>query len=60
MLRSTRPGLLRKTAAAFVISAAAFTTVACGDDVVDDGVEQDVEEGVNDVEEEVDGEDDEG
>jgi hypothetical protein len=38
--------------------------VACGSDVVDDGVEQDVEEGVDDAEQEVeegtDGEDDEG
>ena len=54
MARSTRPRLLRTTAAAFAIAAASFTTAACGDDVVDDGVEQNVEEGVDQVEEEVD------
>ncbi|CCG03100.1 hypothetical protein [Blastococcus saxobsidens] len=53
MVRSTRPRLLRTTAAALAITAASFTTAACGDDVVDDGVEQNIEEGVNDVEEEV-------
>jgi hypothetical protein len=64
MSRSTRPRPLRATAAAFVIAAASFTTVACGSDVVDDGVEQNVEEGVEDAEQEVedatDGEDDNG
>lgn len=55
MTRSTRPRrrLLRTTAAAFAITAASLTTVACGDDVVDDGVEQEVEEGVDEVEEDV-------
>jgi hypothetical protein len=61
---STRPRLLRATAAAFAITAASLTTVACGSDVVDDGVEQNVEEGVDDAEKEVedatDGEDEEG
>jgi hypothetical protein len=64
MSRSTRPGLLRRTAAAFAIAAASLTTVACGSDVVDDGVEQNVEEGVDDAEQEVedatDGEDEDG
>ncbi len=53
MSRSTRPRLLRATAAAFFITAASLTTAACGEDVVDDGVEQEVEEGVEDVEQEV-------
>ena len=53
MSSSTRPLLLRRTAAAFMITAASLTTVACGSDVVDDGVEQEVEEGVDDAEQEV-------
>ncbi|TFV61874.1 UNVERIFIED_ORG: hypothetical protein E4P37_18415 [Bacillus sp. AZ43] len=64
MTRSARPRPLRAVAAAFAITAASLTTVACGSDVVDDGVEQEVEEGVDDAEREVedatDGEDDEG
>ena len=64
MTRSTRPRLLRTTAAAFAIAAASLTTVACGSDVVDDGVEQEIEEGVDDAEREIDdatdGEDDDG
>ena len=64
MHRSTRPRLLRVTAAAFAITAASLSTVACGSDVVDDGVEQNIEEGVDDAEQEVedatDGEDDDG
>ena len=64
MSRSTRPRPLRATLAALFITAASLTTAACGDDVVDDGVEQEVEEGVDDVEQEVDEntdtEDDEG
>lgn len=51
MASSTRPRLLRTTVAAIGIAAASFTTAACGDDVVDDGVEQNVEEGVTDLEE---------
>jgi hypothetical protein len=50
--------------AAFAIAAASLTTVACGSDVVDDDVEQNIEEGVDDAEREVedatDGEDSEG
>jgi hypothetical protein len=64
MRSSTRPRLLRATAAAFAITAASLTTVACGSDVVDDGVEQNIEEGVDDAEREVEdatnGEDDNG
>ena len=53
MSRSTRPRVLRSTAAAFAIAAASLTTVACGSDVVDDGVEQKVEQGVDEAEREV-------
>lgn len=64
MPRSTRPRRLRTTAVAFAITAASFTTVACGSDVVDDGVEQNVEQGVEDAEQKVEdatnGEDDDG
>jgi hypothetical protein len=64
MSRSTRPRLVRATAAAFAITAASLTTVACGSDVIDDGVEQNVEEGVDDAEQEVedatDGKDEDG
>jgi hypothetical protein len=64
MSRSTRPRMVRATAAAFAITAASLTTVACGSDVVDDGVEQNVEEGVDKAEQEVedatDGEDEDG
>ncbi|MCZ2837673.1 hypothetical protein [Modestobacter sp. VKM Ac-2985] len=54
MSRSTRPRTVRRAFAAFAIAAASVTTAACGDDVVDDGVEQEVDEGVTDVEEGVD------
>ncbi|SEM04462.1 hypothetical protein SAMN04515665_12750 [Blastococcus sp. DSM 46786] len=54
MTRATRPHLLRRTAAAFAITAASLTTVACGEDVVDDSVEQNIQEGVDEVEQEVD------
>jgi hypothetical protein len=64
MTRSTRPRPLRAVAAAFAITAASLTTVACGSDVVDDDVEQNIEEGVDDAEREVedatDGEDSDG
>lgn len=64
MSRSTRPRPLRALAAAFAITAASLTTVACGSDVVDDDVEQNIEEGVDDAEREVedatDGEDSDG
>jgi len=64
MTRSTLLRPLRVTAAAFAITAASLTTVACGSDVVDDGVEQNVNDTVDDAEQEVedatDGEDDDG
>ena len=64
MSRSTRPRMVRATAAAFAITVASLTTVACGSDVVDDGVEQNVEEGVDKAEQEVedatDGKDEDG
>jgi hypothetical protein len=61
MARSARPRRLRATAAAFAITAASLTTVACGSDVVDDGVEQNIEEEVDDVEQELeDGEENNG
>jgi hypothetical protein len=53
MARSIRPRPLRAVATAFAITAASLTTVACGSDVVDDGVEQNIEEGVDDAEREV-------
>ncbi|MCZ2810778.1 MULTISPECIES: hypothetical protein [unclassified Modestobacter] len=59
MSRSTRPRTVRRAFAAFAIAAASLTTAACGDDVVDDGVEQEVDEGVGEVEQELD-EDTEG
>ncbi|MBM7807865.1 hypothetical protein JOD57_003702 [Geodermatophilus bullaregiensis] len=53
-----------RLAAAGLAVAASFGTAACGGDVVDDGVQQEVEEGVDDAEQEVedatDGEDDDG
>lgn len=62
MHRSTRPRLLRATAIALALTFSSATTAACGSDVVDDGVEQDVEEGVDDAEQEMEEntEDDEG
>jgi hypothetical protein len=54
----------RTAAAGIAIAAASFTTVACGSDVVDDDVQQNVEEGVDDAEWELedatDGEDSNG
>jgi hypothetical protein len=62
--KSTLRSRWRTAAAGLAIAAASFTTVACGDDVVDDGVEQEVEQGVDEVEEGVedatDGEDEDG
>jgi hypothetical protein len=53
-----------RLAAAGLAVAASLGTAACGGDVVDDGVQQEVEEGVDDAEQEVedatDGEDDDG
>ena len=50
MSRSNRTRLLRATAAAVAITFAPLTISACGSDVVDDGVEQEVEEGGDDAE----------
>ena len=62
MRTSARPRLVRAVAAALFFTAASVTTAACGSDVVDDGVEQEVEEGVDEAEQEVeentDGQDD--
>lgn len=51
--RSTRIRPLRATATAVAITFASLTTVACGSDVVDDGVQQEVEEGVEDAEQDI-------
>ncbi|MGY1636148.1 hypothetical protein ACI78V_05785 [Geodermatophilus sp. SYSU D00742] len=54
----------RTAAAGFTIAIAAVTAAGCGSDVVDDDVQQDVEQGVDDAEREVedatDGEDSDG
>jgi hypothetical protein len=61
---TTTPRRRWRAAAVGLVLAVAPFTAACGSDVVDDGVEQDVEEGVDDAEQEVedatDGEDDDG
>lgn len=54
MSRSARPRLLRATAAAVAITVASLTTASCGSDVVDDGVEQNIQDGVDDAEQEID------
>ena len=43
----------RLAAAGIAIAATSFGTAACGSDVVDDGVEQEVEDAGNEVQEEV-------
>ena len=64
MSTTTTPRRRWRAAAVGLVLAVAPFTAACGSDVVDDGVEQDVEEGVDDAEQEVedatDGEDDDG
>jgi hypothetical protein len=50
---TTRTRRWRLAAAGVAIAATSFTTAACGSDVVDDGVEQEVEDTGNEVEEEV-------
>jgi hypothetical protein len=51
-------------AVGFAVAAAPFATAACGSDVVDDDVQQEVEQGVDDAKQEVedatDGEDSNG
>ena len=63
-MSTTTPRRRWRAAAVGLVLAVAPFTAACGSDVVDDGVEQDVEEGVDDAEQEVedatDGEDDDG
>ena len=53
-MTTTRTRRGRLAAAGIAIAATSFTTAACGSDVVDDGVEQEVEDTGNEVEEEVD------
>ena len=53
MPRSNRTRLLRATGAALTITAASFTTVACGSDTVNDNVQRNVEEGVDEAEQKV-------
>jgi hypothetical protein len=50
----------RLAAAGVAIAASSFATAACGSDVVDDGVEQEVEDTGNEVEEEVEDTDEDG
>jgi hypothetical protein len=50
---TTRTRRWRLAAAGIAIAATSLTTAACGSDVVDDGVEQEVEDTGNEVEEEV-------
>jgi len=59
-MRTTATRRWRLAAAGIAIAATSFTTAACGSDVVDDGVEQEVEDTGNEVQEEVEGEDDDG
>ena len=60
-MSTTTPRRRWRLAAVGLAIAAAPFTAACGSDVVDDGVQQNVEEGVDDAEQEVedstDGED---
>ena len=54
----------RRAAVGMAIAASAFSVSACGEDVVDDDIQEDVEQGVDDAEQEVedatDGEDEDG
>ena len=63
-MTTTRTRRWRLAAAGVALAATSFTAAACGSDVVDDGVEQEVEQGVDDAEQEVedatDGEDEQG
>jgi hypothetical protein len=51
---TTRTRRWRLAAAGIALAATSFGTAACGSDVVDDGVEQEVEDAGNEIEEEVD------
>ena len=53
-MTTTRTRRWRLAAAGVALAATSFTAAACGSDVVDDGVEQEVEDAGNEVEEEVD------
>jgi hypothetical protein len=50
---TTRTRRWRLAAAGIALAATSFGTAACGSDVVDDGVEQEVEDAGNEVQEEV-------
>ncbi|MGR6967951.1 hypothetical protein ACU610_26185 [Geodermatophilus sp. URMC 61] len=52
-MTTTRTRRWRLAAVGIAIAATSFSTTACGSDVVDDGVEQEVEDAGNEVEEEV-------
>lgn len=52
-MTTTRTRRWRLAAAGIAIAATSFSTAACGSDVVDDGVEQEVEDAGNEVQEEV-------
>jgi len=54
---TTRTRRWRLAAAGIALAATSFGTAACGSDVVDDGVEQEVEDAGNEVQEEVEGTD---
>ena len=54
-MTTTRTRRWRLAAAGVAIAATSFTTAACGSDVVDDGVEQEVEEEVGDTDQDNDG-----
>ncbi len=53
-MTTTRTRRWRLAAAGIALAATSFGTAACGSDVVDDGVEQEVEDVGNEIEEEVD------
>ena len=53
-MTTTRTRRWRLAAAGIALAATSFGTTACGSDVVDDGVEQEVEDVGNEIEEEVD------
>jgi hypothetical protein len=57
---TTRTRRWRLAAAGIAIAASSFAIAACGSDVVDDGVEQEVEDTGNEVEEEVQDTDEDG
>ena len=59
-MTTTRTRRWRLAAAGIALAATSFGTAACGSDVVDDGVEQEVEDVGNEIEEEVDDTDRDG